>query len=131
METNLGGGTEKISLFRQPDLIADADGWLIGRDVRAGASFSTSMGTLLQQHPNWEDRVAIFLRERFTQTGKTLNTSIQQNIESIYVNWPWQAYARDQFAQGQKDPTPDTELPEFATACAKTLLSRAGLAATS
>ena len=123
---NLGGGTDQTSEFQLRDLISDADGWLIGRDVRTGSSFSTSMATWFQQYPSWQARLSIFVRDRFIQSGKSLNESIQQNVESIYVNWPWPQLARDQFAEGQEDPTP-TELTLFTAACAETLLIRAGL----
>jgi len=128
--TNLGGGTDETSEWQLPDLISDADGWLIGRDVRDGISFSTSVAKWFQQYPIWSTRLAVFVRDRFTQTGKTLNQSIQQNIRSIFVDFPWPGAARDAFQEGQSDPTA-AELTQFTTACAANLLKRAGLVPTS
>ncbi|GAB3616681.1 hypothetical protein GCM10027416_12380 [Okibacterium endophyticum] len=124
---NLGGGTEETSQWRQPDLIADADGWLVGRDVRDGTSFSDSMANWLREYPSWQTRLELFIRARFTVPGMTLNAAIQNNIQSTFsTSWPWPDYPRGRFLDGADDPTP-AQLTEFKKACADNLLLKAGL----
>ncbi|MBF4622746.1 glycoside hydrolase domain-containing protein [Clavibacter sp. VKM Ac-2872] len=131
VSANLGGSDGETSEWQLPDLISDADGWLVGRDVLGGISMSESMAHWFGSRPESVDRIADFLRARFARAGVGLADAIGQNIESIFAGgWPWPSYARSAFGEGQADPTKD-ELTLFVNACTTTLLSRAGLPATS
>jgi len=125
VSTNLGAGSENTSEWRLPDLIADADGWLVGRDVYDAVRLADSLSNWWAEVPRWQDRLKAFIEGRFRQPGKSLNQSIQENIVTIFANsWPWPDEPRDGFQEGQPDPTPE-ELASFAAACANTLLIRA------
>lgn len=124
---NLGGSDPNTSEWRLPDLISDADGYFIGRDIRNGISFTDSMANLFVASPGWQTRVALFVKARFGRSGMTLNASIQQNVASIFgSSWPYPAVPRAGFQEGQTDPTA-AELTQFQLWVARKLLSKAGL----
>ena len=124
---NIGAGTGETTKFGLRDLIADADGWLVGRDVRNGISVSESMGSWIGTYPNWETRFRIFLQQRFSRSGVSLYDSIHDNILSIYAaSWPWPAWPRGEFQDNRRDPDA-TERAELARVVTRRFMVLAGL----
>lgn len=111
--------------FDEEDLIADSDGWLIGRDIRDGKSFSESVRVLFLKTPHWPDRLALFLAARFGATNTRIE--LAEAISSVFAdNLFWPAWARDGFLDKQRLPV-GAELSEFTSAAASRLSNLAGL----
>jgi len=126
VERNLGGTDSSTSEFTLVDLISDADGYLIGSETRGQTSFVDSFAYWLVRFPDPRDRIAEFLRRRFSRDDMSLRDSIISNIDSLWHGWPWPEVPRKGFQEGQVDPT-SGQLAEFAAACADTLMKRGGI----
>lgn len=126
VETNLGGGTKETSEWRYPDLISDADGYLMGADSLQGVPFAETFARWMVSRPDPMQRLAAFLQQRFTRSDMSLRVAIESNIASLWTAWYWANIPRKEFQEGQPDPT-SGQLVEFKSACAFELLSKAGL----
>lgn len=124
--TNLGGGTAETSEWRYPDLVSDADGYLLGADSLQGVPFAETYARWMVSRPDPMQRLAAFLQARFTRSDMSLRTAIESNIGSLWTAWYWANIPRKEFQEGQPDPTPE-QLVEFKRACALELLRKAGL----
>ncbi|WP_144761878.1 glycoside hydrolase domain-containing protein [Curtobacterium sp. 9128] len=122
---NMGQDTDKTEWSRA-DVISDADGWLVGRDILGTVTVPESFRTWLLGHPSWQDRLAIFLRARFASSDLSLKVSIVNNVSSVFTDpWPY-TKARDAFQEGVRDPSAE-ERELLADAIATTWLALAKL----
>lgn len=110
--------------FDYADVIADADGWLIGDHVqRQGSSLDEAVRSIFLAYPSEQDRLKAFLQGRFGNAPATL---IKGSLHAVFSAWPWNVFPRYFFMNGAHDPSV-TELAEFKDAFAARLMSLAGL----
>jgi peptidoglycan hydrolase-like protein with peptidoglycan-binding domain len=105
--------------FQYDDLIADAEGWLLGRRMGQGATISEAYRAL---HRTLQTDAAIlrqFLNERFSMHSPEAADLLKQCIQETFTGaWPWSAWPRDHFLDGAAVPSA-TELTELQTAAVK------------
>lgn len=125
MSEYLGGVTG--GRFSYDDLLADAEGWLIGRRMRQGATLSEAHRGL---HLDAADDTAIlraFLRERFSMSSSSTATVLASSITEVFEGtWPWSLLPRAAFLGSADGPT-TTELSDLRTVCVAKLAQMAGL----
>ncbi|WP_209559452.1 glycoside hydrolase domain-containing protein [Frigoribacterium sp. PvP032] len=125
--TNLGGNTEATG-FSLGDVIADADGWLLGSRLRSGLPFGEAVRQTLVIGSDWRLRVRAFLQGRFGATA-TSTQLLETNIRDVFTSsWPTTLVPRELFLRGADLPTA-SQLNEFATAAVNRYLVLAGLKA--
>ncbi|MBF0671338.1 MAG: DUF1906 domain-containing protein [Salinibacterium sp.] len=120
------------SQFDIEDVVADAEGWLIGSAMRDYAdSFGDAVRRMLVEYPTETLRIRAFLHLRF---GPQPAARIESAVKSIFVvNWPfpWPGVPRDEFMNYDGGPQADlptaSELDDFASAVASRLIVLAGL----
>ncbi|MEN0103375.1 MAG: glycoside hydrolase domain-containing protein [Curtobacterium sp.] len=121
----LGGSTG--GSFSYHDLLADAEGWLIGRRMRQGTSLSDAHRQLRLDAVDDTSILRAFLQERFSMTSLSTSTVLSTSIAEVFEgNWPWSILPRHEFLDDADGPT-GAELYDLRDACVKKLVRMAGL----
>jgi peptidoglycan hydrolase-like protein with peptidoglycan-binding domain len=122
----LGGVTG--GSFSYDDILADAEGWLIGRRMRQGATLSDAHRRLRLDVVDDTSILREFLSERFSTTSLSTSTVLSSSIAEVFEGaWPWSLVPRRVFLSDKAGPT-GTELHDLREACVSKLLRMAGLA---
>ncbi|WP_316291566.1 glycoside hydrolase domain-containing protein [Clavibacter michiganensis] len=127
---------QTVTGFGRSDLIADADGYLIAREIRkSGCRADEAFRRLLVAYPRWEARVAAFISARFGSTPDAMRSTfgwvmrslfVQKNIFEYFPEYQFMIYSREDSDVVLRAPEPTAaELEAFIDACATRLVSLA------
>lgn len=121
VNTMLGGSGGSFSL---EDIIADADGWLVAREMTvSGATFGEAWQTTLRDYPIWQNRLVEFLKGRFGDPFNT-STAFTDALTDLFSrdNISLTSFLRSRFVADTKLPN-TSEQSEFFVAARNRLIA--------
>lgn len=121
IHSHLGAGPYS---FGYDDMVADADGWLIGRELRAGATFGEAWRRVLHTTTPG-GRIAAFIGHRF---GTPPTARVQSCVDHLFTApepWTPVGYSRSAFLGDKPLPT-NPQRAELGSAVAARLIVLSG-----
>jgi len=118
------GGIGSAHGFGFDDVLADADGWLIGTRIRnLGVPVDEAIRDVFLSYPSPQLRIRQFLIERF---GASPAVKLRAGVDGVFSGWPWIFYPVDFFLDDSPRPT-EAELEELKYAFAQRFLELGGM----
>jgi hypothetical protein len=116
------GNASDTNTFPEDDLYADADGWLVGRSARSGATADAAYRRVYRDHPSANERLKTFLQARFGSRQDFARVVVDMFSREINAN----GLSVLTFTATAKWPAPN-ELTELAETSADVVFKKAGM----